>query len=165
MNLLWDFFWPVLATGLVVGLVAGTVGFRRGRRKLSIAVGCAVTLAAAALWHGPLGAADRFTGPVDRMAREALAHYEMSAVSAKLNRGPLTRRMILAGAADDYQRRELARLLGQVPGVSGARWAGGSAGVPLLVEALGAAFAAFLLGLLVAWLIELRRRYNAQWTW
>ena len=165
MNLLWDYFWPVLAAGLLAGVVAGSIGFRRGRRNLAIAVGFAVTIAAAALWHGPAGAADRFAAPVDRMAREALNHYEMSAVSATLNRGPLTRRLILSGPADDFQRGELARLLSQVPGVSGARWAGGSAGLPLLSEGIAAAVATFLAGLLLAWLIELRRRYNAEWTW
>jgi hypothetical protein len=165
MNLLWDYFWPVLAAGLVVGLVAGSVGFRRGRRKSAIAVGCAATIAAAALWHGPTGAGDRFAGTVDRIARQALDHYEMATVNAQLHRGPLTRRLILSGPADDFQRRELVRLFSEVPGVSGARWAGGSAGAPMIAEAIGAALAAFLAGLLLAWLIELRRRYNAQWTW
>jgi ABC-type lipoprotein release transport system permease subunit len=35
----------------------------------------------------------------------------------------------------------------------------------LLVEGLFAAVLGFLLGLLLAYLVELRRRYNAQWNW
>ena len=165
MSLLWDYFWPILTAGAVIGVVSGWIAFRRGRRTLAIVVGSALAIAAAALWHGPFGAADRFAGKVERISREALDHYEMTAVSAHLHRGPLTRRLILSGPADDFQRSELARLFSQVPGVSGARWAGASAGVPLIAEAMAAALAAFLAGLLVAWLIELRRRYNSQWTW
>jgi len=77
----------------------------------------------------------------------------------------LTRRLVLAGPADTWQRGELARLFGQVPGVSGATWSERDGGLPLIVEEMLGALAGFLLGLLVAWLVQLRRRYNAQWTW
>ena len=36
---------------------------------------------------------------------------------------------------------------------------------PLIVEAAAVALLGFLFGLLLAYLVELRRRYNAQWTW
>ena len=165
MNDFWSYFWPPFAIGLVVGLVAASIGFRRDRRTLAVALGVAVTLGAAGLWHGPFGAADRLAGHIDRMARESLDYYEMQAVTAHVHRGPLTRRVILAGPADDFQRSELARLLGQVPGSSGASWSGGSNGLPLIAEGMLTALAGFLLGTLFAYLIELRRRYNAQWTW
>ena len=57
------------------------------------------------------------------------------------------------------------RLLSELPGVSRAQWAPSPAGPPLLVEAEAVAVLGFLLGLLLAYLVELRRRYNAQWTW
>ena len=166
MNALWTYFWPVFAAGLVIGAVAGLFGFRRrGRRAKALAIGITASIAAAALWHEPLGAADRFTARVERGARQALDYYEMTKVSAHLHRAPLTRTLILAGPADDFQTRELARLLAQLPGVSSARWTDKSSGPPLIAEAAAVSLVGFLFGLLLAYLVELRRRYNAQWTW
>jgi hypothetical protein len=84
--------------------------------------GVSATLAATALWHGPLGAADRFAARADKIARETLDHWERPMNSAKLERHPLTRRMILSGPADPFQRSELVRIMGQVPGVNDVRW-------------------------------------------
>lgn len=164
MNTLWAYFWPILCTGLLAGGLGGLFGFRRQRRRPLIIAGL-VALAAAALWHGPLGAADRFTMTIERQARQALDHYEMTKVTAHLHRSPLTRRLVLSGPADDFQTSELARLLSQLPGVSGVRWSDRGGGFPLVAEGELAAMLGFLGGLLIAYLIELRRRYNAQWTW
>ena len=38
-------------------------------------------------------------------------------------------------------------------------------GTPLIAEGTGASLLGFLIGLLLAYLVELRRRYNAQWNW
>jgi hypothetical protein len=89
----------------------------------------------------------------------------MYQINARLHRGPLTRRLILAGPADDFQSSELVRIMGAVPGVSGARWSEKASGPPLAVEGAAIAVLAFLLGLLLAYLVELRRRFNAQWNW
>jgi hypothetical protein len=164
VNALWGYFWPVFAAALVSGGIGASIAFRR-RKTRALAAGLAVALAAAALWHGPFGGADRLTARVERTARLALDHYEMTRVSARLHHGPLTRALILKGPADDFQRSELVRLMSQVPGVSRARWSEGSAGLPLIAEALGAAFLGFLVGVLLAYLVELRRRYNSQWNW
>jgi hypothetical protein len=43
-------------------------------------------------------------------------------VQAKLQRGPLSRRLILSGPADDFQRSELLRILDETPGVLDVRW-------------------------------------------
>lgn len=166
MSVLWDYFWPCLAAGLLAGSIAGIVGFRPKRKRIPIlAAGLLLAIGTAALWHGPLGAADRLAGKSERMAREALAYYEMTQVTAHLHRGPLTRHLILNGPADDFQTQELARVLSQVPGVSRAQWTERNAGPPLILEAIGAALLGFLLGLLLAYLLELRRRHNAQWNW
>jgi len=164
MNTLWTYFWPILCVGLLAGGLGGLFGFRRKRRRPLIIAGL-VALAAAATWHGPLGAADRFTTKIERQARQALDYYEMTKVTAHLHRGPLSRRLILSGPADDFQTSELARLLGQLPGVSSVSWSGRNGGIPLIAEGELAAILGFLGGLLIAYLIELRRRYNAQWTW
>ncbi|HVM21900.1 MAG TPA: hypothetical protein VM308_01170 [Sphingomicrobium sp.] len=166
MSVLWDYFWPVFAAGLVLGAIAGTVAFRSGsKRNAALAVGLAAAFASAALWHGPLGAADRLATRIERDVRSVLVHYEMAQVSGRLHRDPLTRNVQLSGPADDFQREGLVNFMNQLPGVSGAGWSGASGGVPLIVEAAAAALLGYLLGLLLAYLIELRRRYNAEWRW
>ncbi|HVI04631.1 MAG TPA: hypothetical protein VM711_00875 [Sphingomicrobium sp.] len=165
MNALWSYFWPAFAAGLLVGGLAGTFAYRRPhKRAVSLALGMVAALALAALWHGPLGGADRFAAKVERGVQNTLAYYEMTQVSGHLHRDPLTRLVLLSGNADDFQRSELVRLMNQVPGVSGTSWSGGR-GTPLIAEGLGVAIAGFLFGLLLAYLFELRRRYNAQWNW
>ena len=165
MNPLWSYFWPLFAAGLAIGAIRGLVAFRRRKRTTALAVGAALSIAGAALWHGPGGAADRFTVQVERSARATLDYYEMIRVTARLHRAPLTRRLILSGPADDFQRSELVRIMGALPGVGRARWSSGGGGVPLIVEAMIAAVAGFLTGAVLAYLVDLRRRYNAQWKW
>jgi len=184
MNPLLTYFWPVFAVGLVCGLIAGVAGFRlkivrppdrpkefefvrppTRQRHAALMGGIAASIVLAALWHGPLGAADRFTSEVEGGARRALNYYEMPKISAHLHHSPLTRALILSGPADDFQTSELARLLSQLPGVSDAQWTNSRAGLPLIAEAAGLSILGFLFGLLLAYLAELRRRYNAQWTW
>lgn len=166
MSALWTYFWPIFAAGLVIGAIARTIAFRRPHKR-NIALGCGVlaAIAAAALWHGPLGAADQFSRRVERGARQALDYYEMTQVTAQLQRNPLSRRLILAGKADDFQHGELVRVLDQLPGVSSVSWSGGRGGLPLIAEAALIAIAGFLFGMLLAYLVELHRRYNAQWKW
>lgn len=165
MNAFWSYFWPPFGAGLAVALIAGLVAFRRRpARKLLLAGALAVALALAGLWHGPLGAADRFSAEIERGIRKTVIFYEVPQVSGHLQHGPLTRRVLLSGPADDFQRSELVRLIGDIPGVSSVSWDGGS-GVPLIVQGGAVALLGFLLGLLLAYLVELRRRYNAQWNW
>src|SRR5512139_621007 len=75
-----------------------------------------------ALWHGPLGAADELAKQVESDARRTLDHYELPMIQAKLQRGPLSRRLILSGPADGFQRSELVRILDETPGVLEVRW-------------------------------------------
>jgi hypothetical protein len=166
MSALWSYFWPALAMGLLIGVLTGIFAFRRRAKRLALlAAGPLLSIAAASLWHGPLGAADRFTTGVEGIARQALVNYDAPAgLTVRLHHEPLTRELILSGPANDFQRAEAARLLSQIPGVSRAVWAP-SVGVPLIVEGAAVALAGFLFGLLLAYLVELRRRYNAQWNW
>jgi hypothetical protein len=183
VNALWSYFWPAFGVGLIFGVLAGAIGFRmpraasklsedtavrpelRRRRVLALAAGALLSLAAAAMWHGPLGGADRFSTRVGRALRATLVYYEMTQVSARVHQDPLSRQVLLSGAADDFQRSELKRLIEQIPGVRSASWSSKNGGVPLIVEGFGVSLLGFLLGLLLAYLVELRRRYNAQWTW
>lgn len=185
MNAWWSYFWPAFAAGLIIGAIAGSIAYRvrilpsnepgsreqrlampaARKRRLALIGGFILSFAAAGLWHGPLGAADRFAATVERAARATLDNYEMTQVAAHLHRGPLTRRLILSGPADDFQSSELVRIMSGLPGVSGARWSPQGGGPPLIAEGAAVAVLGFLLGLLLAYLVELRRRYNAQWNW
>ena len=165
MNAFWSYFWPPFGAGLAVGIIAGDFAFRRrNRRYLPIVIGVLAAITLAGLWHGPAGAADRFTAEVERRIRQTIVYWEIPQVSGHLHHDPLTRRAILSGPADDFQRSELVRLIGEVPGVSSAGWSA-EGGVPLIVEGGAAALLGFLFGLLGAYLRDIRRRYNAQWNW
>ena len=164
MNPLWTYFWPILCAGLLCGGLGGLFGFRRKQRRPLIIAGL-VALIATAAWHGPLGAAGRYASYVETDARDALHDLEMTQVTAHLHRGPLTRHLVLSGPADDFQSSELVRLLSQLPGVGPVSWSDRGSNFPLVAEGELAAILGFLGGLLIAYLIELRRRYNAQWTW
>ena len=92
------------------------------KRSAIIAIGIAAVVAETALWHGPLGAGDRLSAKIEQTARAELRRLEMFGVSARLERSPLRRRMLLSGPADDFQQRELVRIIDELPGVSGVRW-------------------------------------------
>jgi hypothetical protein len=166
MNATWSYFWPCFAVGLVVGAVAGLIGFRRrSRRNASLSAGVLIALALAATWHGPLGGAKRFEARVERDIHATLDFYEMRQITAHLHHGPLTRRVMLSGPADDFQRSNLAQTLELIPGVENATWSADDGGLPLIVEGMAVSVVGFLLGLVLAYVAELRRRYNAQWNW
>jgi hypothetical protein len=138
-------------------------------RRLLIILGVAAALGEAALWHGPLGAAARFDRAVEARSRAVLDDWEMTTVDAHFARHPLRRTLILSGIADEFQRRELPRIMAEVPGVGSVRWIDSPRPspprLPLLAEVELFALAGFGLGLLITYLLELRRRYRAEWRW
>jgi len=175
MNPFFSFFWPVFGFGLLAGVLAGLAAFRlrtqtasadylrrRNRVLGGAGLGCIV---AALLWTGPLGGADRFVDQVDREVHQSLVYNEMTMMHAHLHHGPLTRRIALSGPADDFQRGALAGALSALPGVSSASWDDAGGGLPLVVEAAIAALLGYAIGLVLAYVVELRRRYNSQWSW
>ena len=133
MILLWHFYWPVVAAGLLIGFLVGKRTFHREQakpgphprrdRNLTLAAGGGIALVVATLWHGPFGAGGRLAANVETNARTTLGYYEMEVVNVRLQRSPLSRRLILSGPSDDVQQRELKRIMDQLPGVSDVRWA------------------------------------------
>lgn len=87
-----------------------------------ILAGLAAMVGFSALWHGPLGAGERLTSRAEAAARAQLDRDEMFQVQARMQREPLSRRLIVSGPADDFQRSEIVRRLDNVPGVLEVRW-------------------------------------------
>jgi len=85
-------------------------------------LGAAVTLGVAELYHGLLGGATGLESDIEGQARQLLDINEMTQVQAHLADRPLTRTLILSGPADDFQRSELVRVLGELPGVARVEW-------------------------------------------
>lgn len=179
MNLFWDIYWPLLTVSAVLGAIAGAVGFRatserrpntrelKRRALMAVATGALVVLALGAIWHGPLGSGERFVSTVERQSRQVLNDWEMPQVQGRLEPTPIRRTLVLSGPADDFQRSELIRIMNDVPGVARVRWNDmqSPTALPLLAEAELAGLICFGLGLLLSYLLELRRRYRAQWSW
>lgn len=179
MNAFWDAYWPLFTAAIVLGVAAGAVGFRatpgrhaktpqfRRHATRAVVIGALVVIALGALWHGPIGTGERFASNVDRQSRKVLDDWEMPQVQGRLQRDPLKRTLVLSGPADDFQRSELIRIMNDVPGVSNVRWTDmqSPSALPLLAEAELAGLLCFGFGLLLSYLLELRRRYRAQWSW
>lgn len=130
------------------------------KRNPALAIGILATLAATLVWHGPGGAADRFTATAERTMRITLDHYEMPGIAVKLQRGPLTRTLWFDGRADDFQRGEILRIGSEVPGVANTAWAGRPArrALPLIAEVMLMALASFAIGAVLSYIAALRRR-------
>jgi hypothetical protein len=91
-------------------------------KRVIFLIGIAAVVGFTALWHGPLGAGQRLSRQAEARARKTLDYYELPMIQAHLQRGPLARRLILSGPADDFQRAELVRILDETPGVLDVRW-------------------------------------------
>ncbi|QDP19741.1 hypothetical protein [Sphingomonas xanthus] len=85
-------------------------------------IGAGAVAGFAALWHGPLGAGERMAQRAETIARRTLVYYELPMIEARMERGPLARRLVLRGPADPFQRAELVRILDDIPGILEVRW-------------------------------------------
>ena len=91
-------------------------------RPMIFMFGIAATLAATAIYHGPMAKGDAFAASIERAARAELDRQEMVQIDARLERGPLRRTLVLSGPADDFQREELPKIMIRVAGVESVRW-------------------------------------------
>ena len=96
------------------------------KRRQILLIGTGAVLGVGAIWHGPLGAGEQLARQAEASARTTLDRYELPMIQARMQRGPLARRLILSGPADDFQRAELVRILDATPGVLEVRWDPGS---------------------------------------
>ncbi len=92
------------------------------RRTPTLVLGIFAVIGLTWIWHGPLGAGERLAGEIEAAARAQLDRDEMMQVQARVERRPLSRRLVLSGAADDFQRQEIRRRMRLLPGVGDAAW-------------------------------------------
>lgn len=92
-------------------------------------IGLVAVLLLGWLHHGPLGNGRALIDRLESEARAAVARQEVAGVTVSLGRDPLSRRAILAGPADEFQREGQGELPGlndvvtNIEGVSGVDWA------------------------------------------
>src|SRR3954471_9727106 len=92
-------------------------------------IGLAAALLAGWIGHGPLGQGEAFVDRLDAQAKEGIRQNELAG-QVRFERYPLSRRAILSGHADQFQREGMGSLPGingrvaAIPGVSGVRWEG-----------------------------------------
>ena len=91
-------------------------------------IGLAAALFAGWLHHGPYGAGERFVDALEARAQLRLRAAELTGVSVRMERDPLTRVAVLSGEADEFQKEGLGSFPGindrirTIPGVAGIRW-------------------------------------------
>lgn len=129
-------------------------------------MGAAVVIALVAIWHGPIGSAGpRYVALTEARAAHTIGVYAMDdRVAAMVERGPVKRRIWLAGQADKFQSEKLAELMDRLPAVADSAWwrpdrepVRTAPVLPLLAEIELLALALFGFGFLIAYLHALRR--------
>jgi hypothetical protein len=135
---------------------------------LKATIGLFLALAAAWIWHAPLGHGERLIDRLQSGAEEEVARTELPGIKVRVSRDPLARVATLGGNANDLQREGLGSQKGvsdyvrDVPGISDVRWAdeadAGRRVMPLLLEIQALAALAYFIGLGLGWLLWGRRR-------
>ena len=155
-------------------------------RWLKLLIGFLAAFAVSWLLYGPLGQGEAYANLLQQRADYVLQHSGVPNLQARIGRSPLTRTVFLCGPTVEFQRNgtlawqggasDYPGLDGRMPmigGISRAVWdpapdasgatppcrAGGpaaSGGFPLLVEMLGLALLAWLLGLGIGWVVRRR---------
>ena len=99
--------------------------------RVKFLIGLAAALLSGWIGHGPLGQGEAFVDQLDAQAKAVIRQNGLQTqVRVRFERDPLSRRAILSGRADQFQRDGLGNFPGingrvaAIPGVSGARWEG-----------------------------------------
>ena len=129
-------------------------------------IGLAAALLMGWIHFGPLGNGEALVESLERQAAEAVARAELPGIDVSLGRDPLTRVATLSGEANQFQREGkgslpgLNNVVGEIEGIARVQWTDQdpSAGTPLIGETLLLVAGAYLIGILLAWLIWARKR-------
>jgi hypothetical protein len=141
-------------------------GGKEMKRPVKLLIGLAAALLLAWIWHGPGGQGEKLVGRIEGDARILVARAGLPGISVRAEREPLTRGLVISGAANDLQREGLGSQLGvkdyarAVEGVGNVRWDDEPAGfaLPLVAETMIVAALAYLVGFGLATLLFNRRR-------
>ncbi len=123
---------------------------------VKLLIGLAAALAAGWVSHGPLGRGEAFVDSLQAQADAVVRSAELPGVTVRFARDPLSRKAMLSGPANDFQREGQGTLLGlndrirAVPGVSDIAWDDKERAeelMPLIAETEILVALAFLLGL------------------
>lgn len=120
-------------------------------------IGVAAALLAGWIFHGPLGRGEAFASRLEAQAQAVVVEAELAGIDARVARAPLSRRILMSGDADPFQREGQGyfpglndRILG-LGGVGRIQWhdepGGGIWPLPLLLETELIVLIAFLAGL------------------
>ncbi len=95
---------------------------------LKLLIGAAAALATGLISHGPLGRGEAFAISLEARVNDEVRKAELPNVTARLERSPLSREVVLTGNTNDFQREGMGQLPGindrirAIPGISGLRW-------------------------------------------
>ena len=93
------------------------------------AIGLGAALAVGVIDHVALGRGEAFVGELEATAQQVVARERVPGVTARMQRDPLARTVILSGPADTFQRNGMGslpgldRLMLGVPGMARVEWA------------------------------------------
>ena len=97
-------------------------------RPVKFLIGLFATLLMGWIYHGPLGQGEALIDRLEGQAKAAVAATEVPGVEVHMVRDPLTRRAVLSGPADQFQREGRGSLKGiddvvrEIEGVSDLQW-------------------------------------------
>lgn len=123
---------------------------------VKLLIGLGAVLFMGWVYHGPLGNGAAFIDGVEGAAERAVAETGLPGIEVRLGRDPVSRTATLSGPADQFQRegqgelKGLNDIVGEIEGVSDVQWADEgdiASGTPLILEAIMAMVAAYLIGL------------------
>ena len=130
-------------------------------RSLKFLIGIAAVALMSWIHFEPLGNGKLFLDSLEQQARAAVASTELRGVEVRIERDPPTRRALLSGVADQFQREGqgelpgLNDLVGGIEGISGVKWTDETSEqrvAPLIAEILLLALGAYLIGIFLGWL-------------
>ncbi|HEX9955350.1 MAG TPA: hypothetical protein VGB48_09080 [Allosphingosinicella sp.] len=136
------------------------------RAPVKFLIGLAFALLAGWGWHGPAGNGEKLITRMEADLRNLVAQAKLPAISARIERDPLSRNAVISGTANDLQREGLGSQSGvkdyarATPGIGDVRWDDEPKrfSLPLLAETLAVTALAYAIGFGLAALLFNRRR-------
>lgn len=97
-------------------------------RWQKLLIGLSAALIAGWISHGPVGRGEAFAASLEAKANDEIRRAELPGVTARMQRDPIARVVVLTGTANDFQREGMGQLpgindrIGAIPGIASIRW-------------------------------------------